>query len=532
VKLGIDIETKGLDPTDGDLCLIQIYDPHENKCIIWDALLSVVPKLGVNRKLAFNGSGGRRYIDVPYTGIAHNATFEERWLRERLGAEFDLDDTMIASRVLYTGTNAARGQFSHSLAAVAKRELKRELPKDEQESDWSARPLTRSQLEYAARDAMILPSLFDTLMRKIDEAGLRKVYDLELRVARAVDQMERNGFALHEGRLHNFIEGTKREAAQLRKELEDAWGINPGSSKQLREYFGLADRADWPVTAGGAPKTDQDAMRALEDEHPKIAKWFAWKRVEKMRSTYGESLRKKVVNGRIHGRFHQFGTATGRFSSADPNLQNIPKAAAIRGKFWSGSEDRVLIKADYSGIELWLAAVLWREHRMMKLLAEGVNLHTATASSIYGIPREQISKDSTERHVGKTTNFALLYGAGPNRLRQQLASDGVYIDEDEAYKIFRKFLDTYPAFNRRRQIMKQGFESGRLEEVQTPIGRRRNDSVDWYGPYMNHEIQGTGADGLKFAMARIHETNPFRSAKMVCARSTRRDRVRVRCEGG
>jgi DNA polymerase I len=448
--------------------------------------------------------------------VAHNAPFEAAWLREHLNLTPELHDTMVMSHVLYGGTDASRSpRFSHSLAAVAKREIGVELDKGEQAADWSG-PLTLEMVRYAALDAAVLPRLADKLMGALDDAGLMQVYELERRVSHAVDAMERNGFALHEGRLHNFIEGTKREAAQLREWLGERWGINPGSSKQLREYFGLDEREGWPTTKGGAPKTDQDAMKALLDEYPEIDKWLAWKKVEKMRSTYGESLAKKLVNGRIHGRFKQFGTATGRFSSADPNLQNIPKDASIRGMFWSGAEDRVLIKADYSGIELWLAAVLWREKRMMKLLRDGTNLHTATAAAIYGKPMSAISKDSTERHVGKTKNFALLYGAGPNRLRQQLASDGVYIGEDEAYYIFRKFLDTYPAFNRRRQIMKERFEEGRITESWTAMGRRRNDSVPWYGPLMNHEIQGTGADGLKYAMARIHETNPFELLKMVC----------------
>jgi DNA polymerase I len=397
VKRGIDIETTSLDPADSEISLMQIYDPEEDAVLVYDMLLGVTPVWNSERKLVFNGTGGSRYVTKPTTGIAHNATFEERWLREKLGAEFDLDDTMIASLVLYTGTNAAHNkQFSHSLAAVAKRELKRDLPKDEQGSDWSARPLTRAQVMYAALDAAILPPLFETLMRKIDDAGLREVYELEKRVARAVDQMERNGFAINESRLHEFIEGTKHEAAQLRKELEDEWDINPGSSKQLREYFGQEGREGWPTTAGGAPKTDQDAMKLLEAEEPAIAKWLQWKKVEKLRSTYGESLRKKVVNRRIHGRFKQFGTATGRFSNADPNLQNFPKDAAVRGMFWSGSEDRVLVKADYSGIELRLAAVLWGEKRMMKLLRNGINLHTATAASIYNMPMDAIGKDSVE----------------------------------------------------------------------------------------------------------------------------------------
>jgi DNA polymerase I len=291
---------------------------------------------------------------------------------------------MVMSHVLYGGTDASRSpRFSHSLAAVAKRELGVELDKTEQTAAWDG-PLTDEMLRYAAFDAHVPVDVAERLLEKLDEAGLMQVYELERRVSHAVDAMERNGFALHEARLHEFIEATRTEAAQLRKELGDAWGINPGSSQQLRAYFGLQNRPNWPVTKGLAAKTDQDAMKMLRGEEPLIDKWLAWKRVEKFRSTYGESLAKKLVAGRIHGRFKQFGTATGRFSSADPNLQNIPKDASIRGMFWSGSDDRVLIKADYSGIELWLAAVLWVEHRMMKLLRDGVNLHTATAAALYG----------------------------------------------------------------------------------------------------------------------------------------------------
>jgi DNA polymerase I-like protein with 3'-5' exonuclease and polymerase domains len=247
---GLDIETTALDPTEGELALVQIRD-GDFVDIYRPTDPDVLPHL--------------RSLTDP---VAHNAPFERSWIKHRY--EHDLGvihDTMVMSNVLYGGTDASRSpRFSHSLEAVAKRELGVELDKTEQTAAW-----------------------------------------------------------------------------------------------------------DGPLT---------DEM--LRDEEPLIDKWLAWKRVEKFRSTYGESLRKKLVGGRIHGRFKQFGTATGRFSSADPNLQNIPKDAAIRGMFWSGSDDRVLIKADYSGIELWLAAVLWVEHLMMKLLRDGVNLHTATAAALYG----------------------------------------------------------------------------------------------------------------------------------------------------
>jgi DNA polymerase-1 len=358
---GLDIETANpngggeLDPTKGYVRLVQIASPSG----------------------ALDVYGGK-HLDVPgrlaalSEAVAHNATFERAWINEHNDIDIGvIHDTMVMSQVLYGGTDSARSpRFSHSLAAVTKRELGEGLDKSEQEADWGGE-LTFEMVCYAALDAVVLLRIADTLMRQIEEAGLGEVYELERRVSHAVAAMERNGFALHKGRLDNFIKGTGEEAAPLRAELEQEWGINPGSSKQLREYFGLEDREDWPTTKGGAPKTDQDAMKLLLDEEPTIAKWIQWKKVEKMRSTYGESLAKKLVNGRIHGRFKQFGTATGRFSSSDPNLQNIPKEAAVRGMFWSGGEDRVLIKADYAGIELWLAAVLWREHRMMKLLADG-----------------------------------------------------------------------------------------------------------------------------------------------------------------
>jgi DNA polymerase-1 len=340
VKRGIDIETTSLDPDDGKIRLVQVFDPEKNETEAVDIFRSTVLPLTPERKLVFNGTGGRRYVEKPIEGISHNAPFEARWLREKFGLQTNLDDTMVMSQVLYGGTDAARSpRFSHSLAAVAERELGVGLSKDGQEADWSGQ-LTLEMVRYAALDAIVLPRIAEKLMVRIDEAGLREVYELERRVSHAVAAMERNGFAIREDRLKNFIAGKGQDAAQLRADLEEAWGINPGSSKQLREYFELEDPDDWPTTKAGAPKTDQDAMRALADEEPLIEKWMHWKRVEKLRSTYGVSLLKRIRDGRIHARFKPFGTATGRFSSSEPNLQNIPRDWAIRGLFWSGADPR------------------------------------------------------------------------------------------------------------------------------------------------------------------------------------------------
>jgi DNA polymerase I len=387
---GLDIETAGpnggeLDPDKGSIRLVQIRDGKRGRVI--DAF-RVDP---------------RPALEELTDPIAHNATFERNWIKKHLGLDLGpMHDTMIMSQVLYTGTNAARSkQFSHSLQAAVKRELHRELSKEEQDSDWSALALTREQLKYAAMDAHVLPELAERLLGKLEQAGLGEVYELERRVSPAVDAMQKNGFAVNEAKLDPLVEEVTEQAERLKAELEEEWGINPGSSKQLREYFELDKRAEWPTTAGGAPKTDQDALKALVDEEPSVAKWVEWKEIEKIRSTYGKSIRDKLVDGRVHAGFKPFGTAKGRFSSSNPNLQNIPKRGElgprIRGLFWAGAEDRVLIKADYASIELWLAAVRWEDPYMQDALQQGVNMHVATAAALFNVKAGEVAKEQNSR---------------------------------------------------------------------------------------------------------------------------------------
>src|SRR5215212_10429638 len=242
---GIDVETTALRPAEGDLRLVQLSDGKRAK--VYDAFRQDAEAI-------------RRAIEQHDELVAHNAVFEREWLNAALAVDRpDLHDTMIMSQVYYTGTRAAISKsFSHSLAAVVKRELKRELSKDEQVSEWGAAALTREQIKYAAFDAVVLPQLAATLMRKIERAGLKKVYELELRVSHAVDAMQRYGVAIHVDRLDEMIKDATEQATRLKAELTEEWGINPGSGKQLREYFRLDERDGWPQTDGGAPSTNKD----------------------------------------------------------------------------------------------------------------------------------------------------------------------------------------------------------------------------------------------------------------------------------
>lgn len=202
--IGIDVETTVLDPADGQLQLVQISDGAQTD--VHDAFLDPTSEI-------------RAAVEEHEELVAHNAVFEREWLRAALDLDWpDLHDTMIMSQVYYTGTRAAlSGSFSHSLSAVVKRELKRELAKDEQTSDWGALALTREQIEYAAEDARVLVELSETLMRKIRRAKLEKVYELERRVSHAVAAMERRGVAVHVDKLDELIEeSTTRGGAEER----------------------------------------------------------------------------------------------------------------------------------------------------------------------------------------------------------------------------------------------------------------------------------------------------------------------------
>src|SRR5215217_7322959 len=381
---GLDVETTALDPADGRLSLVQVADPDTFTVRGYDVIQEDT-------------------LSIPSEAVSHNAVFEERWLRAA-GHDAQFEDTMIASQVFYTGTNAARSkQFSHSLQAAVKRELHRELSKEEQDSDWSTLALTREQLKYAARDAHVPPELAGR--KAAGQAGAggarrgirARAQGLPRRRRHAEERFRRN-----EAKLDPLVEEVTEQAERLKAELEEEWGINPGSSKQLREYFELDKIEGWPKTPAGAPKTDQDAMRTLADTDPSVAKWVEWKEVEKIRSTYGKSLRDKLMpEGRVHARFKPFGTATGRFSSSTPNLQNIPKRGElgprIRGLFWSGAEDRVLIKADYASIELWVAAILWDDPHMQHALQQGVNMHVATAAALFNVKPGEVTKEQNSR---------------------------------------------------------------------------------------------------------------------------------------
>ena len=214
--------------------------------------------------------------------------------------------------------------------------------------------------------------------------------------------------------------------------------------------------------------------------------------------TYGPNLLKFVEDGRIYGSWWQNGAGTGRMASSSPNLQNLP--AEVR-RYVKAPAGRVLVVADYSQIELRIAAKISREERMLAAFANGEDIHTSTARSLTG--REEITKQ--ERKLAKAVNFGLLYGMSPGGLRNYArASYGVEMTKEEAERYWQHFFETYPglrAWHDReyRQLKKHG-----STETRTLTGRRRT-GVTKLTERLNSPVQGTGADGLKLALALLYE---------------------------
>jgi DNA polymerase I len=237
------------------------------------------------------------------------------------------------------------------------------------------------------------------------------------------------------------------------------------------------------------------------DAFPIIRKLLAYRKIAKLGSTYGKNWEKHIstVTQRIHSHWNQNGTETGRMSGASPNLQNLPRDERYRRCFIPRKEN-VFIKADYPQIELRVAAELSGDPAMIAAFQRGDDIHCWVVSQITGKPIKEVTKE--ERQRGKAANFGLLYGQGPQGFKDQAEQDyNVILTLEEAAKLRRQWLQTFP------RLAKWQEEQEGKTETRTILGRRRTwKSSPPLTEVLNSPIQGSAADGMKLAMARLWET--------------------------
>jgi DNA polymerase-1 len=436
------------------------------------------------------------------TLVAHNALFDLGFLSS-LGFEpAEVADTMILSQLLHAGSKVEplkRGQTSHSLDSVVRRELGLDLDKTHQSSDWGD-TLTPEMIEYAARDVQVLLPLYEVLKAKIEEAGLTYVAEFEHRALPAVVWMSSAGVPIDADGWREHAQEMETDAARLKDQLDvlahehpDGKVWNFGSHHQVKKIAKLlgVDLLD----------TRDETLALYAQEHKFIAALRNYRKASKLASTYGAKWLEKgnYLNGRVYGSWRQLRAATGRMACDHPNLQNIPRSGPLRS-YIRAPEGRLFVIADYSQIELRIAAKISGDGEMLSAYAQSRDLHTLTAQNLTG--REDISKD--DRKLAKAVNFGLLYGMGAKGLQSYaLRSYGVEMSLGEATLYRRCFFETYTGLKRWHDAERRAWLRGHAE-IRTLTGRRRMD-VQRLTDRLNSPVQGTGADGLKLALALLWE---------------------------
>lgn len=422
-----------------------------------------------------------------------------------------LADTMLASYVL--NSTATR----HDMDSLALKYLGEKTISFEEIAGKGAKQLTFNQIAleqavpYACEDVDITLRLQEILRPQVEREGrLADVLDhLELPLINVLSRIERNGVALDAERLHEQSQQLERRIRELESEAFELAGreFNLGSPKQLGQI--LFEEQKIPVikkTPKGAPSTAEAVLEELALDYPLPKVIMQHRGLAKLKSTYTDKLPRLLnkTTGRVHTSYHQAVTATGRLSSSDPNLQNIPirteEGRKIRQAFVARPGYRI-VAADYSQIELRIMAHLSEDKGLLEAFAEGRDIHTATAAEVFGTALEKVSAD--QRRSAKAINFGLIYGMSAWGLSRQL-----HIDRNQAQTYIDRYFDRYPGVARYMdRIRTQAAEDGFVETV---LGRRlylpeihsqnRNRRQGAERTAINAPMQGTAADIIKQAM--------------------------------
>jgi DNA polymerase-1 len=365
---------------------------------------------------------------------------------------------------------------------------------------------------YVHLDARWTWLMYTRMWRQIaSKEELQKAFMLDVEVLRVLMEMENNGILVDSRALKNLgkeLDGKLRDIILAISEHAFV-GFNPDSNPHKQALLfnkkregGLALK---PVkkTAKGAPSVDEESLQKLKGEHPVVPMLLEYSEMQKLKSTYVDGLIPKLNNSRLHPSFHLHRTATGRLSSSNPNLQNIPRSSSVRSLFVAPDGHKLLV-ADYDQIELRVMAMFSQDKQLIRIFKNEEDIHAGAAALLYKKPIEEVT--SEERQIGKGVNFLTAYGGGPHKLSN---TTGISVEEarhmiDQYYKQFSGLTEW------KRQVIESGRKKG---YVSTLYGRRRRlpdlNSDDEFTrsraerQAVNAVVQGSAADLCKEAMVSI-----------------------------
>jgi DNA polymerase I-like protein with 3'-5' exonuclease and polymerase domains len=427
--------------------------------------------------------------------ILHNASFDLGFLWQLgyrpTGA---IHDVMILSRMLTAGTREG-----NTLADIVARELGITLDKSHQADDWSKPDLSIEQLAYAARDPSVTADVLQPLLDKIREAKLDKVEVIERGAIPAFLWLAAQGAPFDRAAWEQLAIDANRDAESLREQMDVVAPHRDGEliAQGAWNWDSPAD-VQAALHAAGFPveSTDDETLAGID--HPLAALLRQYRGANRLVTAYGRSWLEHEDNGRIYGGWVQLGTDAGRTSCKKPNLQQVPRDMRYRHCFAAPAGD-VLVKADYSQLQLRIAAKIANEKAMLDAYAAGEDLHTRTAKAI--TCKAEVTK--ADRQIAKAINFGLLFGMAAAGLRDYAKTNyNLDLSLADAERYRKAFFEAYPG------LATWHFKAKRsdCQECRTVARRRRIlDSKTPPTHRLNTPVQGTEADGAKLAMALLWE---------------------------
>ena len=507
-SFAFDTESSSTDPMNAELAGLSFAVPegpawyvpvghHEGQQLSLEEVLSSVRPL-------FTAEGVRR--------VAHNANYDLTLL-----SNYGIDpngvidhDTMIAAHLL--------GNARLGLKPLALSILNREMTEITELIGRGAKQKTFNEVAiqdgapYAAADADFTLQLREHFEPLLEHQGFNDLMDdVELPLVPVLVEMQRAGVRLDSGILHEMSRDLKEQLDQIETDLYGDIGhsVNINSPKQLSDVlFGELGLPKTRRTKSGY-STDANALESLKGMHPVVDRILDYRQMSKLKSTYVDAL-PEMVNphtGRIHTSYHQTGSATGRLSSSDPNLQNIPVRTElgrqVRRAFVADAGCQ-LLSADYSQIELRVLAHLSQDPSLLEAFRRGEDIHAATASQMFNVPINEV--DGEQRRIAKVLNFGVIYGLGPYGISQQTG-----FSREEGRHFIDTYLSRYPGINQYLESVKDQTRATMYAE--TLLGRRRyfpdiqstnhNSRAAAERMAINMPIQGTAADIMKKAMINV-----------------------------
>ncbi len=445
---------------------------------------------------------------------AHNANYDVTVLANHGIICQNVDfDTMIAAHLLSKGAlglkNLSLNVLGHEMTPIS--ELigtgRKQITFDQVD--------IADAVDYAAADADMTGRLRGVLEEQVEGQGLTGLMaDMEMPLVPVLVNMQRHGIKMDAGALHEMSRDLQETMSKVEVDLYESIGhtVNINSPQQLSDL--LFNELGLPRTKRTKTgySTDANSLEGLKGLHPVVDNILEFRQISKLKSTYVDALPEMInpASGRIHTSYNQTGSATGRMSSSDPNLQNIPirtdLGRQVRRAFVAdNAPEWLLFSADYSQIELRVLAHLSQDAGLLDAFRRGEDIHSATASLMFEVPINEV--DSDQRRIAKVLNFGVIYGLSPHGIAQQTG-----FSREEGSKFIESYFAKYPGISEYIENVK--VKTRETQYVETVMGRRRyvpdinssNFNVRGGAERMavNMPIQGTAADIMKLAMIRVH----------------------------